>query len=227
MAIFDLNVVLLDQIRVYLFMLTLLFDERQYVLPSFGVPLSAKPAFNNIVNLSASSRPFLDIDTLQKAYEAGFKNFFGYAYSLTFTRDTSSDIVQTVFARLVAKVNRTGQVEVENIEAYIIRSIRNEFIDRKKKELKRPSHLAVASEASPSAELDHINGQANEALESAIENLPTAQRTCIVMYYFNEMNVNAIANEIGISASAVKTHIQRARKTLGKSDLRDTEGGDN
>jgi len=206
-------------------MLALIFDERPYIWPSIGDMVSAKPNYeNNIVKLHTAASPGVDIDGIQKIYESNYKNFFGYAYSLTFSRDTSSDIVQTVFAKLVSKIKRSGQIEVDNLEAYIIRSIRNEFVDRKKKDLKLPSHLALVSEESPSAETDHLSTQSNSALGIAIEKLPTAQRTCIVLYYFNEMNSAAIAKEIGISVSAVKTHLQRAKATLSKGNLTESEG---
>lgn len=206
-------------------MLTLFFDERLNILSTFGVPLSAKPTItNNVVNLSVNSRPSIDIDNLQKMYETGFKNYFGYAYSLTFSRDVAADIVQAVFARLVAKVNRDGSISPENIEAYIIRSIRNEHIDRKRKEIRSPSHLSIIADNNLSAEQEHLNTGTNQRLQSAIQKLPTAQRTCLVMYFYNELNTSEIAKELGISISAVKTHIQRAKKNLRKSDMRETEG---
>lgn len=207
-------------------MLTLFFDERLNILSTFGVPLSTSPIpMNNVVNLTVDSRTKLDINSVQKIYEASFKNYFGYAYSLTFSKETASDIVQDVFARIVAKVNRDGHLMVENLEAYVIRAIRNEHIDRKRKDINRRAYQSVVIENTTSAEQDNFEKSDYHSLKLAIQKLSTAQRTCLVMYYFNEMKVNEIAKEIGISASAVKTHIQRARKTLGKNDSLDTVKG--
>ncbi|HQZ14624.1 MAG TPA: RNA polymerase sigma factor [Acidimicrobiia bacterium] len=206
-------------------MLALILDERLGIWPSIGEMVSAKPKVeNNIIQLNTTVAPGIDIGGIQKIYEMQYKNFFGYAYSLTFSRDISSDIVQTVFAKLVSKIKKSGAIEVDNFEAYVIRAIRNEYVDRKRKELKQPNRLSMVSDESPSAEHDHLNAQSNQDLQDAIEKLPTAQRTCIVLYYFNELNSAAISKELEISISAVKTHLQRARKTLANGDLTKSEG---
>lgn len=208
-------------------MLAQLLDESTYVPVLIGVPLSADPNPNdNIVELAAYRKFHAGIEEIKAAYETGFKNYFGYAYSLTFSKESASDIVQNVFARIIAKINRDGFIEVENVEAYIIRSIRNEHIDRRAKEIKRPSFISMVREDSPSAEITHLSSEKNAPLKHAVENLPTAQRTCLVMYYYNELKIDEIAKELGISVSAVKTHLQRAKTALGKAELRNSKTDD-
>ena len=179
---------------------------------------------DNVIELSARKNRVV-IDDIKREYEQSFKNFFGYAYSLSSSSDVSKDIVQTVFARLIAKIKRDGALHVENIESYIIRSIRNEFVDRNKRELRQSRQHDDEVEFHPSAETIHFDGENNESLSRAIQKLPTAQRTCIVMYYFNDISVDAISRELGISKSAIKTHIQRARASLNKY-LTEIEGGE-
>lgn len=160
----------------------------------------------------------IDVEELQKTYELHFKKFFGYAYSLTSNVESAKDIAHSVFANLYLKIKSKGTMKIENIEAYLIRSIRNEFIDRNYKELRNSKTVKNLIEIhTENDELEIDQGERIQILMTGIEKLSTAQRTCLVMYYFDKLKVPAIAQEINISQSAVKTHIQRARENLKKT----------
>ncbi len=54
-------------------------------------------------------------------------------------------------------------------------------------------------------------------LRNGIKNtLTDRQRECLLLYYFKEMNLNEIADHLGISPSTVSRHIKAARKNLSK-----------
>ena len=57
-------------------------------------------------------------------------------------------------------------------------------------------------------------------LESAIHQLPAAQRVPLVLYHFQDRSYEEIAATLGISLAKVKTDIHRARQALRKIVLR-------
>lgn len=88
-------------------MLALIFDERPNVWIQVGDMVSTNPNVrHNVVNMSPTISSTINIDTIQSLYESNYKNFYGYSYSLSFSKELASDIVQTVFARLVVKIKK-------------------------------------------------------------------------------------------------------------------------
>ena len=53
-------------------------------------------------------------------------------------------------------------------------------------------------------------------LESVLHKLPNAQRVPLVLYHFEDMSYEDIAQKLGVSLAKVKTDIHRAREALRK-----------
>lgn len=51
-------------------------------------------------------------------------------------------------------------------------------------------------------------------LEKALQRLPSAQRVPLVLYHFDDLSYEEIAQKLGVSLSKVKTDIHRARESL-------------
>ena len=54
----------------------------------------------------------------------------------------------------------------------------------------------------------------HEQLEKALRRLPSAQRVPLVLYHFEEISYEQIAQQLGVSLSKVKTDIHRGRQAL-------------
>jgi RNA polymerase sigma factor (sigma-70 family) len=52
----------------------------------------------------------------------------------------------------------------------------------------------------------------------AVRRLPSRQRDCVVLHYFEQLTDREIGKALGISAGSVKTHLHRARERL-RQDL--------
>ena len=55
-----------------------------------------------------------------------------------------------------------------------------------------------------------------ESLELAIQKLPDAQRVPLVLFHFQDLSYDEIADKLGISLAKVKTDIHRGRDSLRK-----------
>lgn len=58
------------------------------------------------------------------------------------------------------------------------------------------------------------NREIREIVHNAINNLPEEQRLCVMMYYFDELSVQQIADALEISAGTVKSRLNYARKKI-------------
>ena len=56
-----------------------------------------------------------------------------------------------------------------------------------------------------------------DAVISAVRRLPRQQRACVVLRYYGELGIDAIAETLGISPNSVKTHLSRGLDALKTS----------
>ena len=72
----------------------------------------------------------------------------------------------------------------------------------------RRSSSRVAQVTEPMPVVDRLD------LTEAVSSLPRRQREAVTLHYFLDLTESDIAAELGISVSSVKTHLQRALKSL-------------
>ena len=83
-------------------------------------------------------------------------------------------------------------------------------------ELERPAEDALSARialmSSAPDEIERVERQ--ERLERALRKLPDHQRVPLVLFHFEELSYQAIAEALGISVAKVKTDIHRGRDAL-------------
>ena len=58
------------------------------------------------------------------------------------------------------------------------------------------------------------NAETARMIEEIVEGLPDAQRLCTLMYYYDEMSVRDIAENLGVPENTVKSRLNYARKAI-------------
>ncbi|GAB3816317.1 hypothetical protein GCM10028895_11400 [Pontibacter rugosus] len=53
-----------------------------------------------------------------------------------------------------------------------------------------------------------------QTLEQGLQDLPTAQRTCIELFYLKQKSYKQIAEQTGLSLNNVKSYIQNGKRNL-------------
>lgn len=72
-----------------------------------------------------------------------------------------------------------------------------------------------------------IADERKRRLWRAVEQLPTGQRTAVVLYYRDQMKIREIARALGVATGTVKTQLHRARNQLRRRpDLVDFFGNE-
>lgn len=125
------------------------------------------------------------------------------------------DAADAVSAAVIAAFSSKGWPEVTNRRAYLYRTVYNECLrlTRRRKEGAKRERLTA----------DHRDVELPDfrpEIADAVRALSPQQRAVIVLTYWQDLTVEAVAEHLGISTGAVRKHLARARAHLRKA-LRD------
>ncbi len=132
-------------------------------------------------------------------------------------RDDSiaSDLLQETFLRIHKKL---GTLEdATRLPAWVFQIARNVIIDHYRSR-RNPADPAVDSQSVP--ESDNLNGIVSGWIPVAIESLPESYRDAVKLYELEDLSQREIAQQLGLSLSAVKSRVRRGREKL-KQTLND------
>lgn len=122
---------------------------------------------------------------------------------------SAEDLVQDCLVRAVTHAHRVKAADRQ--DAYLRKSLVNAHHDRHRKKRLRVVHLSEAASkaANPGADFEE-----RDALWQAIRGLPTQQRTCVVLRYYEDLEYREIATAMGTRESTVRSNLTRAIETL-------------
>lgn len=156
----------------------------------------------------------------------------GYAFLLTGDLDRAEDLVQEALVRSFSR-RMSGSDDVEWAEAYVRRTILNVFLDayRRGRLWRGVCHLITEKPRCDGPE------QATEAridVRAALLRLPPQERACVVLRFYEDLTVPAVAERLGISPGTAKRYlsdgVRRLESLLGPlpdTHLEDIELVDN
>lgn len=144
----------------------------------------------------------------------------GYAYLLTGDLHRSQDLVQEALLRAYG---RPGAVTLDSAEAYVRRTILNLFLDgyRRDRAWGRVRHMFAAADDDPRSQESSLPTLTADRLDvqAALAGLPPRERACVVLRFYEDLTVPALADELGISLGAAKRYLsdglRRLEATLG------------
>lgn len=153
-----------------------------------------------------------------------------YAFLLCGDPDDAADLVQDALVKTFGRL-RNG-FTVASAEAYVRKAVLNTYLDggRRRTLWRRIAHLTaephLLESAAPASE------ERLDLLEQ-LRRLAPRERACVVLRYYEDLKVDDIAAELGISSGAVKRYLSDALAKLAVSlaeadpdRIRDRTGGD-
>ena len=140
----------------------------------------------------------------------------GYLVKMTHNKDHAEDLFQETFQKVHEHADKFAG---DNLRPWVFKIATNTAIGRWRREKK---HAAVSLSQSGCSDGTHCSTLAStlasdtpEPIEQvALNTLPTQQRAALILNYYHQMSYKQIAESLGCSVGAVRTHLFRALKKM-------------
>jgi RNA polymerase sigma-70 factor, ECF subfamily len=152
-----------------------------------------------------------DVTTFEQLYERYANDVYRFAYWLCGDADDAKDITSETFVRVWTSENET---RLESVKGYLFTIARNLHLQQQRKK-KRFSQITEenAGTTQQTEQLTEDRSELEQTL-TALDTLSEIDRTVLIMRAQDELPYDEIATATGLSISAVKVKIFRARAKL-------------
>ncbi len=168
-----------------------------------------------------------DRDAFSELMEQYMRPALRAAYLISGNHADSEDIVQETF--VTCYTNRTQIRSPEAFKSWFYTTLsRTAWNICRKRAKEQPVEEIYPSDAAAPGEVleDLMVKEEEQALITAIMELPIKQRTVIVLYYYNQMTIREIAGICGCLEGTVKSRLFHAKSRLRKIlEHQNHEGG--
>ena len=132
------------------------------------------------------------------------------AYTLTGNKADAEDVVQDALARALPRWSRISRVD--NVDAYVRRMVINAHTSWWRKWRRRESPSAEVT--LPPVEDTGVPHEERDAIWQACGRLPEAQRTAVVLRYYEQLEYAEIAALTGVREGSVRSRVSRGLDAL-------------
>jgi RNA polymerase sigma-70 factor (ECF subfamily) len=172
-----------------------------------------------------------DTRAFSELLERNHRRVLNLAYRYLRDRAGAEDVVQETFLKLYAARDR--YTPSARFSSYLLRIASNVCLSKLRR--KRPLSLAEDEEgrggelpdpdaAAPSAEM--LSDELKDRVRAAVERLPDRQRLAIVLNKFEGLDYKQVGEHLGLSPTATKSLLHRARMALKEQLSNYLEGGE-
>jgi RNA polymerase sigma-70 factor (ECF subfamily) len=176
-------------------------------------PAALLPALNRLLGADAPSpKGASAVETaIATAWlaDGDAQALFGFVRRLGLSDEQADDAVQEVFTRLLAE-HRSGIV-IANPRAWAYRSIYRLAMDQHRLRTRLRTVVAALGLRSQRRSVDHTD---RIAVWGEVDRLPLRQRQVVYLRYRSDLDYEEIAQALGITSSAARSHATQAMATL-------------
>jgi len=159
-----------------------------------------------------------DVQSWEELFARYSAAVFGYLHRMSGDRQLAEDLTSETFYRAMRALD--GFRGDSSMKTWLLRIARNLYLDRKRRDersssledLEEKGMVTAAGDADPESQL--IRDEENEAVGRALRALPEDDRSILLLSAQEELSCREIAEVLGISVTAVKTRMFRARRKL-------------
>lgn len=158
-----------------------------------------------------------ELGAFDALYRALGPPLFGYLLRLTRRRDLAEDLVQVTFAKVHR--GRLSYLSGAPVLPWLLAIGRRSFLDECRRRKTRPedlSHDGVLPDPDPKQSNDPGDSDLSEALDRALNRLPTQYGEAIQLLKISGLSVAEAAEVLGTTPSAVKLRAHRGYVLLRK-----------
>ncbi|MCL4200049.1 RNA polymerase sigma factor [Patescibacteria group bacterium] len=141
------------------------------------------------------------------------KKLLSFVFSIVWDEAAAQDVVQETFISLYKTIDR---IDTEKkFSAYLFSITRNYAISYlRSRKVHAPLEAAekVAGGDSPELRLE-VNDE-NKRIQEALDIIDNKYKQVIMLYYFDDLSYEEIADRLGVPVNTVRTHLKRAKEAL-------------
>ncbi len=152
---------------------------------------------------------------LTALYTAHYRRLVRLAALLLDDLSTSEEVVQDAYVKMHSAWRRIR--EPQAAEAYLRVTVLNLARSRMRHRQVADRHAPKPMPDAASAEHGAMESIERQAVLAALRSLPGRQRECLVLRYYGDLSEAQIAESLGISPGAVKSHSSRGMGALRKA----------
>jgi RNA polymerase sigma-70 factor (sigma-E family) len=151
-------------------------------------------------------------EAVTAAYQTHYDALVRTAAMLVGDVATAEDVVQESFIAMHRAWWRLR--DTSRVLPYLRRSVINKSRSVLRRRAVAGRHLQVRTPDLPSAEESALAGVQRSSVLEALSALPSRQREVVILRYYADLSEAEIAEALGISKGAVKSHTARAKGSL-------------
>lgn len=168
-----------------------------------------------------------DLDKMGLLFERYHRPLFGFLYHMTSDTQTSEDLVQNVFYRML-KYRHTFTAEGE-FHTWMYHLARNVINDSYRQNRNSMQHYDLEKYAErvgggTTADEELEKRQESEMLQRAIDKLSPEHKEVLIMSRYQELKYEEIATILNTTEGAIKVRVHRAMNELKKHFLKIENG---
>lgn len=158
-----------------------------------------------------------DVNALRDVYIAYAAPLTGYIYSIVHDTAASEDLVHDIFIRIWER--RLEWQPTHGIASYLYRAARNRALDYQDRiRVRSRAETSDANESISIASNNDIDNSNVQDLESrlriALDSLPERRRIALTLRVMHDMSYTGIAATLGVTETAARILVNRAREEL-------------
>jgi RNA polymerase sigma-70 factor (ECF subfamily) len=143
-------------------------------------------------------------------YTATSRRLLGLIIAVSGDRGEAEDVVHEAYARLLLNWQRVR--DYDNPEAWVRTIAMRLLISRHRRRRPALTALRLLRDSSPIAGAE-LNPE-RVAMIDALHTLSVDQRAVMVLHYYLDLDITAIAAQLGIATGTVKSRLSRGRSAL-------------
>ncbi|MBK7406607.1 MAG: sigma-70 family RNA polymerase sigma factor [Saprospirales bacterium] len=175
--------------------------------------LREMPLSHLVLTYQQNHHPLL----LSELYTRYFDRVYNYCFSLSKNQDLALDLTQDVFLKITEHLDELRNPDL--FPAWLFRIAHNRFINHVKSTSRTNQIPAFATESFDDPEA-HETAMEREVMFqkvlTVLDEIPETDRELLIDKYFHKVSIHHLETKYGLSESAIKMRLSRARQRIAK-----------
>jgi RNA polymerase sigma-70 factor (ECF subfamily) len=159
---------------------------------------------------------------VQQLVDAHYERLFRYAFRLSGSSAEAEDLTQDTFCKAQLRLHQLR--DPDRAKAWLFSILRNAYLHRVRSEAQRRFVSLDVIEGLKGPEPDPPPEIEPAQLQAALQELPEAFRTPLILYYFEDFSYRDISEQMEVPIGTVMSRLARAKAYL-RGRLKPPENG--